>query len=444
MKKIIALFLALVMAFGMVACGGSNGSKGETSAPGAETQTNAPVTDAKGDAEVLEFYHGYYHEESEWPAAKVMRDIYDEFVAAHADGPVVFKPIAVENRAEIVSAQVAGGSFPDMVDMDGTIPQAALSQKLILDLKPYIDENGLQEAVGLNYTQNVIDGGIYTVHDQIETRGLWVNMDVLEKAGVTADDLKNWDSFTAAMGKVTAVGGDIYGYAAGQGSLKMMYAYLASTEEGRAILATPIDTNVIDSETFATAFKTIAKMDQVNGSQYTTPDVGNLMADFNQNGKAAVLSNGVWNASGIAPELTEKIHPVVFPGNVAMATAGTGLSIASGMSEERTALALEFLKYMTSPEVQTKIFLGVQANPCNTTLDLNALAKESGDPIVMKLAEACSQCNGAETVVSDVSYKWGGDVGNAITNALMECANAGTDIDARFEQLQKELIALIG
>jgi raffinose/stachyose/melibiose transport system substrate-binding protein len=29
-------------------------------------------------------------------------------------------------------------------------------------------------------------------------------------------------------------------------------------------------------------------------------------------------------------------------------------------------------------------------------------------------------------------------------NALMECAVSGTDIDARFESLQKELLALIG
>lgn len=440
MKKYLAMLLALVMVFGLVACGGNGGEETK----GSEAP-NAPSEEQNtGDAEVLEFYHGYYHAETEWPAAKVMRDIYEEFAKAHADGPVVFKPIAVENRKEIVSAQVAGGSFPDMVDMDGNIPQSALSQKLVLDLKPYIDENKLQDAVGLNYTQNVIDGGIYTVHDQIETRGLWANLSVLEQAGLTTDDLKTWDSFAAAMGKVTDLGGEVYGYAAGQGSLKMMYALLASTEEGRALLATPIDESVINSEVFANAFKTIAKMDQKNGSQYTTPDVGNLMADFNQAGKAAILSNGVWNASGIAPELADSIHPIPFPGNVGMATAGCGLSISSGMSEAKTALALEFLKYMTSAEVQTKIFLGVQANPCNLTLDLNALAQESGDPIVMKLAEACSLVNNADVVASDVSYKWGGDVGNAIINALMECANAATDIDARFEQLQMELIALIG
>ena len=49
------------------------------------------------------------------------------------------------------------------------------SQDLVYDLKPYIDENGLQDAVGLNYTQHDMDGHIYAVHDQIESRGLWYN-----------------------------------------------------------------------------------------------------------------------------------------------------------------------------------------------------------------------------------------------------------------------------
>ena len=143
-------------------------------------------TTAYADDDVLEFYHGYYQDESEWAAAQVMRDIYDEFAKEHADGSVTFKPIAVENRDDIVSAQVAGGSFPDLVDVGGGgVPQAALSQDLVYDLKPYIDENGLQDAVGLNYTQHDMDGHIYAVHDQIESRGLWYNSDIFEKAGIT-------------------------------------------------------------------------------------------------------------------------------------------------------------------------------------------------------------------------------------------------------------------
>lgn len=52
--------------------------------------------------------------------------------------------------------------------------------------------------------------------------------------------------------------------------------------------------------------------------------------------------------------------------------------------------------------------------------------------------------NGAQTVVIDMNYTWGPDVDKAIINALMEAAISGTDIDARFEQLKKELIAIIG
>lgn len=396
------------------------------------------------DQEVLEFYHGYYHEESEWPAAKVMRDLYDAFAAEHAEGPVTFKPIAVENRDEIVSAQVAAGNFPDMVDAGVTLPQAALAQGLVLDLKPFIDENGLKEAVGLNYTQNDVDGHIYTVHDQIETRGLWYNSKLLADAGVQIDEITDWATFGAAMEKVRALDNGAYGYAAGQGSLKMLNAHLALTEEGRALIQSDFTADTIQSETFAQAFKTIAALDQANGSAHTTPDVGNLMDDFNKAGIAAFLSNGVWNASGIAQELADVIEPTVFPGGVSIASAGTGLAVSSNMSEAKTQLALEFIQYMTSAEVQTRIFLGVQANPCNITIDLAKLAAEDGSAITMKLADACAQANNAAIIVNDLQYGWGNDIANAIINALMECATSGMDIDARFEQLQKELIALIG
>ena len=99
---------------------------------------------------------------------------------------------------------------------------------------------------------------------------------------------------------------------------------------------------------------------------------------------------------------------------------------------------------MTSEEVQSKIFTEVQANPCNTTLDLNKLAEESGNAATIKLAEACTLVNDAEYIAEDLNCVWGSDVRTSMINALMECAVSGTDIDSRFEQLQKELTALIG
>ena len=431
-KKVVSILLATAMCATMLAGCGGNVEEGKE------------ATSTEKD-NVLEFYHGYFQDESEWAAAQVMRDIYDEFAAEHADGDITFKPIAVENRDDIVSNQVAGGSFPDIVDVGGGgVPQAAIEQGIVYDLKPYIDENNLQDAVGLNYTQHDVDGHIYAVHDQIESRGIWYNAAVLEKAGTNVEALADWDGFADAMNKVNGLGDGSYGYIAGQGSSVMLNAVLASSENGKKMIESPLTEETINSKEFAEAFKKVASLDQANGSEHTTDDNGNLMAEFNTNGKVGVLFNGVWNASGIDASLTDVIEPALFPGNVAVASAGGGLAIAEGMSEEKTELALEFIKYMTSAEVQEKIFTEVQAHPCNTTLDLNALAEESGNPATIKLAKACSQVNDAKTVVIDKNYTWGADVNSSIINALMECAVSGTDIDARFEQLQKELLAIIG
>lgn len=449
-KKLVSVLLVAAMGVSVLAgCGNSNSNADEGNKDAALDDSSNDKEETGGDsgkgAEVLEFYHGYYHDESEWPAAKVMRDIYDEFAQEHADGSVTFKPIAVEIRDDIVSAQVAGGSFPDMVDIGNAgIPQAAISQDLVYDLKPFIDDNGLQDAVGLNYTQHDQDGHIYAVHDQIESRGLWYNADLFDKAGMTADALKDWDSFGVAMDKIRGLDDGSYGYIAGQGSSYIINAVMASTENGRNMLATELTEDIINSSEFADAFKTAARLDQSNGSEHTTDDNGYLMADFNTNGTVGVLFNGVWNAGGIDASLADVIEPALFPGNVAVASAGGGLAVANHMSEEKTELALEFVKYMTSDKVQERIFTDVQANPCNTTLDLNALAKDSGNTTTQKLAEACSQVNQADTVVIDLNYTWGSDVNKAIINALMECAVSSTDIDARFEALQKELIALVG
>ena len=431
-KKLVSVLLVAAMGVSVLAgCGSSSGNEGDKK--------------ASGDENVLEFYHGYYQDESEWPAAQVMRDIYDEFAQEHADGDVTFKPIAVENRDDIVSAQVAGGSYPDMVDVGGNgVPQAAISQELVYDLKPYIDENNLQDAVGLNYTQHDLDGHIYAVHDQIESRGLWYNAALFEKAGVSADAFADWNTIGDAMTKIAGLGDESYGYIAGQGSGCIINAIMASTDAGKKMVESELTEDIVNSDEFANAFKTTAKLDQANGSEHTTDDNGNLMAEFNTNGKVGVLFNGVWNASGIDESLVDAIEPALFPGNISISSAGGGLTVANSMSEEKTALALEFVKYMTSAEVQEKIFTGAQANPCNTTVDLNALAEQSGDAATMKLAKACAQVNEADTIVIDMKYTWGSDVNKAIINALMECAVSGTDIDARFEALQKELLALIG
>ena len=74
MKKILAMLLALVLCFSMVACGGSTEEPEESAAP--ETETEAPV-EGEDAAEPTE---------GEEAAPAVMS--YEEFVAAPIDSEV--------------------------------------------------------------------------------------------------------------------------------------------------------------------------------------------------------------------------------------------------------------------------------------------------------------------------------------------------------------------
>lgn len=450
-KKVTAVLMAAIMAFGLTACGSK-----EAPAEPADKETTASeevqevkqepekTEQASGEKEVLEFYHGYWHDEATWYPAVVMREIYQEFADAHADGDVVFTPIPVEDLAPIYTNKIAAGSFPDMIDLAGTsLPGAAVAQGLVYDIKPYVDKEGIQEQLGLNYTQNTIDGKLYTVHDQLLTLGMWANTDVLKATGAALPDKwDTWDAFAEAMETVRANGEaeGFYSYGSGQGSVRMFNTALAATSAGAAMLDSELTPEIITSSEFEEAFKIIANMDQKNGSANSAVNANDFSADFNE-GKSAVFVNGVWAAGGFAGNAA--FEPTVYPGNVALSSAGGGITISNGLSEAQTQLALEFIKYMTSEEVQTRIFLEVQANPCNPSLDLEALAA-SGDGSAALLAKACSLCNKAGTIVKTVDAAWGSDIATAIQNKLTECSVSGADIDAIFSTLKDELIAIIG
>lgn len=396
------------------------------------------------EKETLEFYHGYFHDESAWAPAKVMRDIYDEFAAMHADGPVTFKPIPVENAVDIMNNMVTGGSFPDVIDLAGSgLSLAAVAQNLVLDVKPYIDETGIQSKVGLNYTQNLVDGAIYSVHDQLLTLGFWYNEAIFAAADVAMpSEWKSWDDFSQAMQGIRDYGADkgIYAYGSGQGSNRCFNTALALTENGKAMLTDELSYETITSDEFAAAFKTVATLDQINGSAYSSTTANDFTADFNDQ-KSSVFFNGVWASGGFKDNTN--FQPAVFPGSVAISAAGDGISISNQLSDDQKALALEFLKYMTSDEVQTKIFMSVGANPCNTDIDIQALADGSGDSGAMLLAKACSLANGADIIVTTVDNAWGSDIAQIINNKLIECAVGGVDIDAKLADLVDELTAII-
>ena len=169
MKKMIALVLSMCLMTGaFIGCGSISTST--------DTQANSDEAEAVNEElPVINFYHHFYQEDA--VDAKAMRAIYDEFAELHKN-EFIFNPIPVEGDPQAVYdmciQEIASGSFPDIVETGGwNVVPAASASGLILDLKPYLDEDAeFKEGVGVNYEQNMIDGKIYTVREQLETLSL--------------------------------------------------------------------------------------------------------------------------------------------------------------------------------------------------------------------------------------------------------------------------------
>ena len=146
MKKLFALLLASILVISLFAGCAATGKTPKTD----ETPKNATsekTDEMSMDTEkpTITFVHGYYHDESEWPAAAQMRQIYQDFADMHKD-EFTFIAVPDESGAEGIYNtalnDISGGKFYDIADFGGwNIVPVASAAGLILDLKPYLDED---------------------------------------------------------------------------------------------------------------------------------------------------------------------------------------------------------------------------------------------------------------------------------------------------------------
>lgn len=400
-KKLISLLLCVTMVASMaIGCG----SKEE---PAAE----APAEEA-GELPTITFTHGYYHDESEWPAAAEMRAIYQEFADAHAD-EFNFVAVADESGAEGIYNtalnDLGAGSFYDIADFGGwNITPVAAAAGAIVDLKPYLDEDAAFKAgVGVCYDQNLTDGAIYSVREQIEGVGFWYNEALFAEAGAKVpSEWSTWADFDAAVDALVAAGITPFGLNAGWPTNILLAGYSQRSEASRAFYLDGATVESFDDETFKASIdfmqkNVLQKIDAANFGPGGDSDEAYRSEFFA--GNTAMLFNGVWDAGGsVGCEAgAENIKPAVFPTDEAGKTAallsgGCGFVIGSHLDEAQLAAAIEFVKYMTSPEIAARIIeKGIGMAP-STEVDYDALASAVTTDDAKLLVEACRLCQNAD------------------------------------------------
>lgn len=206
MKRLVALLLALVMVFALVACGSTNNSKDGNNETTAETGGNKSPEDNGGET-------------SDVPVIKYMvlaggngKDMIEEALNKRLDELEAGYHVSLivygwDNYAEKVGLSARGAAADEEIfDLATTAswlgPYVTLvNEETLLDLTPYLDaQPELKESLSESSLKGAtINGGIYGIQTIIDGTPMardyygW-NVAELEKIGMTTEDVKDIDT----------------------------------------------------------------------------------------------------------------------------------------------------------------------------------------------------------------------------------------------------------
>ena len=296
---------------------------------------------------------------------------------------------------------LSADQLPDIIYTGGyNLLDLALEKNAVMDLTPYFDADPEWKAMfsDIAIRNNSRDGKIYGAPMQADLIGYFYNKELFDQAGVSVP--KTWDEFFDVCAKLKEAGITPMSMdTADSGwvtSLWLMAMVGTNGAQGNAFAnqSNPTDYNTPE---FIDAVGKIQTLFQ----QYTTSDAAGGNYDVAANafcsGETAMIANGPWMIADfsnpdMAPEgFDAKLGAACFPGGGIIDDVPIGYLIGAKEKETQDA-AVEFVKYMTGPEVGSMALEMIGQISANTKVAVD-------DEIKAKyplLAELVSAANGAE------------------------------------------------
>ncbi len=222
--------------------------------------------------------------------------------------------------ADKINASVMSGDLPDVITVDGPNISAYAANGIIQPLSPLSDE---QRDVYLPsiIEQGTVDGKLYALGAMESSVGLYVNKDILEKAGVEIPDKAHpwtWSEFLEILAKVKPITDELGGYPidmtfpAGEATIYFYAPFFWSnggdfvSEDGLTV------DGVFNSEENA---ETVEFFKTLVADGYMSPVA---IQDLFESGRAAFKFDGAWAVNNITsnyPDINLGVAPYVVSDN---------------------------------------------------------------------------------------------------------------------------------
>ena len=368
MKKIIALVLCLVMVFALCACGESNTA---TTAPAADTATEAPAEEPAAAGSV--YYLNFKPEADE--AWQALAKTYTEQTGV----PVTVVTAASGTYDQTLTSEMDKSEAPTMFQV-GNPGAVATWGEYCLDLT---GTDVYNEMTTHAFDQVGDDGFTYSIGYCYECYGIIVNKALLEQAGHSIDEIKDFESLKAVADDIHARAGEL-GFdafsSAGldsssswrfSGHLANMPLYYEFRDDGITAQPETIKGTYLDN--FKMIWDLYTTDSATTGADLLTSTGDASEAEFGE-GKAVFFQNGSWEYASL---IGEKFN--MDPANLQMIPIYCGVEgetdagLCSGTEncwavnceadEEDIQATLDFMKWVVTSDEGTTM-LAEEFGPC--------------------------------------------------------------------------------
>lgn len=200
MKKVLAMVLALAMAFALTACGGSGMSDQGTSGSGAGST-----------GEVKEMDMFWFSDGGDTAA---MQKLIDQYQTENPNIKINLIEIPFEDIQNKIMVSVSGGTPPALARTTESV--TSFINEATIDFADYVDKDELlSQFLPSIHNYFVLNDKVCSVPTDVTANGLIYNKTAFEKAGVSVptspDDIWTWEEFEQALKTVMEKGGVQYG-----------------------------------------------------------------------------------------------------------------------------------------------------------------------------------------------------------------------------------------
>ncbi|WP_309065456.1 ABC transporter substrate-binding protein [Microbacterium sp.] len=316
------------------------------------------VSSGGGDSDTLTVWHAYAGQDDK---VEFMKWAMDGFKKEHPE--IEIKEVAAEQSSYKTKLQTAmsTGDVPDVFyTLPGGYLDAFVQSGQVAKLDDALAEDGWGDGFIPSALESVtFDDSTYAVPIDIDAAVVWYNKKLFADKGW--DVPKTWDEYLALCEQIKADG--VVPVALGNKDswpATFWFQYGQMRTHGSGIVTEFLNGNEATfTEEGAGMLESLAQKDYLpTGANGMSDQEANLLF---LNGQAAMVLNGTWQI-GMSADAPDGFELGYFPFPTVAGGAGdqtdvlAGVAAAFAMSEkaENKEAAVEFLRYMTSPDVMKK------------------------------------------------------------------------------------------